>query len=80
MMRTMIRSYGNSNRILRRTYSSSSSSSSNKKRSFIDMYMELLNSHPLLTKAVTSGAITAAGDIGCQLVVEQNEKFNLPFV
>ena len=38
--------------------------------------MSLLNSHPLLTKAVTSGLITAAGDIGCQTLVEKKEKFD----
>ena len=72
-----IHSCANKNIILQRRFSSSSSSSSNnKKKSFIDMYMDLLNSHPLLTKAVTSGIITAAGDIGCQKIIEQNENFN----
>ena len=60
----------------RRAYSSSSNSNSKKKWSFIDTYMSLLNSHPLLTKAVTSGLITAAGDIGCQTLVEKKEKFD----
>jgi hypothetical protein len=76
LLRRFVTQRNATNSILRRTYSSSSSSSSDKKRSFIDMYMELLNSRPLLTKAVTSGVITAAGDIGCQIVVEKNDKFN----
>ena len=69
-------SFTKSNVGWRRAYSSSSSSDSKKKWSFIDTYMSLLNSHPLLTKAVTSGIITAAGDIGCQTLVEKKEKFD----
>lgn len=39
---------------------------------YASSYAELLNVHPILTKALTSGIIAWSGDAVCQLLIERN--------
>eukprot|EP01036_Dinobryon_divergens_P040946 gene40946-54213_t len=39
-------------------------------------YNHALEKYPLLTKAVTSGIITAAGDYACQVIIEKKLDWN----
>ena len=54
----------------RRFFASSSSS----RFSFLSWYSRRLDTHPLSTKAITSGLIAGAGDFGCQVLVDKPEQ------
>ena len=47
--------------------------SSSKNSGLLDKYTALLDSNPLATKAITSLVITAAGDVGCQCLMEDGD-------
>lgn len=47
-----------------------------KKRTPFETYSHWLNTYPLLTKAISSAAIVASGDVFAQLVVERSEEFS----
>jgi hypothetical protein len=49
-----------------------SSSSGNSAPSFFSWYSQKLDTHPLLTKAISSGIIAAAGDGICQLLSDDD--------
>lgn len=56
-----------------RRFSSTSSSSSSSFKGAWEKYLALLETRPLATKIVTGGAIGGAGDLGCQLVLEDGK-------
>lgn len=47
-----------------------------KKRSPFEQYTDYLNTHPFITKAITSAFIVSAGDIFAQLAIERTDQFN----
>jgi hypothetical protein len=65
----------------RRRWNSSSSSSSSRSTtqressgSFVAWYSKKLDTHPLLTKGITSGMIAGTGDFICQYLIDKREK------
>lgn len=61
----------------RRTFSSSSSSSSSTTRpwnQFLSWYTTKLDTHPLLTKGISSGIIAGLGDLICQTLIRNHHK------
>lgn len=64
--------------------SSSSFSSSSKQSNFFQWYSEKLETHPILTKAITSGIISGSADLICQAIsykkrAAENEEEELTF-
>ncbi|KAK9097200.1 hypothetical protein Sjap_022697 [Stephania japonica] len=58
--------------------SSSSSSSSSPRNGFVGWYLGVIKSHPLITKAVTSGVIYTAADCTSQaLTLKPSDSFDL---
>ena len=57
--------------------SQNSNNNNDKGNSLWDHYCELLEKYPLLTKGITSGIISGAGDSVCQIsTLKKDEKFD----
>ncbi|OWZ15144.1 Protein Mpv17 [Phytophthora megakarya] len=54
----------------------SSSTKPTTARRVWDSYASLLGTHPLSTKIATGGAIAGLGDVGCQLLLEGDKRFD----
>ena len=59
-----------------KTSASGNNNNNNNSRGLFSWYSKSLEKRPLVTKAITSGCITLAGDVACQMVFERSKQFD----